>query len=336
MAAVLQVTPPLMEEKEIISRIPQPLTTFGYVPLPETGRIVGTGWLPSVPDMRDYTDEHPDIVEMVEKLGITKTKKLKGPLPTTMDLRPWCSEISDQGQLGSCTAHAGVGIVEYYENRAFGKHIDGSRLFVYKTTRELLGMAGDTGADLRTTMAALVLFGVPLEKYWPYTTQLHPTTANLRTFDTEPTTFVYEIADNFQGTYYFCHDPWAQRVPSPDVLNSVKAFLAAGKPAMFGFYVFPSFSESNVKGGIPYPAKTERAVAGHAVVAIGYNDTLKIKNTITNKETTGALLIRNSWGKLWGDQGYGWLPYDYVTSQFAWDFWTLLGMKWVDTGAFHL
>ena len=65
---------------------------------------------------------------------------------------------------------------------------------------------------------------------------------------------------------------------------------------MFGVFGFPSFKDTDVKGGIPFPGPKEKAIWGHAVVAVGYNDDMKIKNNLSNRETTGALLIRNSWG----------------------------------------
>ena len=77
-----------------------------------TNEAFGTGWIPPVPDLRDYTDKHPDIESMTKRLGITSSKKMTGPpsIPPSIDLRPWCSPIENQGNLGSCTAHAGVGI----------------------------------------------------------------------------------------------------------------------------------------------------------------------------------------------------------------------------------
>lgn len=303
---------------------------YQKVELAETNEVVGTGWLAPSPDFRDYTEEHPDIAPMVENLGVSPT----AALPPKVDLRKWCSAIENQLDLGSCTAHAGVGIVEYYEIRAHGRHIEGSRLFVYKSTRNLMGVVGDTGAWLRYTMGALVLCGIPPEKYWPYTTTKHPGPAGNRTFDDEPSTFVYAVADNYETLRYFSHDP--SGTPSDRVLDSVKRYLAYGIPSMFGFYGFPSFNHTNVKGGIPYPCPGEGARWGHAIVAVGYDDNMKIKNTKCNKETVGALLIRNSWGVGWGDKGYGWLPYDYVLNKLALDFWSLLSMEWVDTKRFGL
>lgn len=306
--------------------------TYKPVEIPKTGQTVGTGWLAPLPDLRDYTDETPEIADMTQKLGLTTSnKKLKAPSapPAVVDLRQWCSPIENQMNLGSCTANAAIGVVEYFERRAFKKHIDGSRLFVYKATRNLLQVTGDTGAWLRNTMGALALCGVPAEKYWPYT-DVTPD------FDKEPPSFVYSVADNYEALKYFCHDPLSANLPGNKVLTKVKNYLAAGIPSMFGFWGFPSFNSCDVIGGIPYPCPGEQAVWGHAIVAVGYDDSKKIKNTQCNKTTVGALLIRNSWGTAWGDQGYGWIPYDYVLNKLALDFWSLLRMKWVGTGQFGI
>ncbi len=285
---------------------------------------LGMGWLPDYPDFRDYTVEHENIKPLFERMGIA-TAVAAETLSTSVDLRTWCPPIENQGSLGSCTANAGVGMVEYYERRAFSRHIDASRLFLYKVTRNLLHSTGDTGAFLRTTMGALRLFGVPPEEYWPYV---------IEDFEKEPPAFCYAFAQQYQAIKY-------ARLDSPDItkaelLDRIKTNIAAGLPSMFGFTVYSSISQADISGKIPFPCARERIMGGHAVVAVGYDDSKRIKNTTCGLETTGALLIRNSWGTGWGEKGYGWLPYDYVLKEAAVDWWTLITQEWVDTGEFGL
>ena len=298
---------------------------------------VGMGWLPDLPDFRDYSVEHDEVSDrfkllgetdsikaMLETVGVGAGQKVK--LPATADLRGFCSKIENQQTLGSCTAQAGVGLVEYFQRRASGKYIDGSRLFLYKATRNLMKLTGDTGAYLRTTMAALVLFGVPPEEYWPY---------RVPDFDVEPPAFCYSFAQNYQAIRYYRLDP-----PGTDKVTvlpgRVKSLLAAGLPSIFGFTVFSSISQASGDGEIPYPTDKERVKGGHAVMAVGYDDGKKIENDLGGAPTVGALLIRNSWGEGWGMKGYGWLPYKYVETGLAIDWWSLIKCEWVDTGTFGL
>jgi len=286
------------------------------------GRRYGMGWIPDYPDFRDYTDKTEEVKTLLRVTQVLKKKTL----PKSINLREWCSPIEDQGMLGSCTAHAGAGIIEYYERKSFGMHIDASRLFLYKVTRNLMKMKGDTGAYLRTTIGAMVLFGVPPEDYWPYADEE-------KKFDKEPPAFCYAFAQNYQTIKYYRHDP--PETPANTILNRVKTYLASGHPAMFGFTVYNSIEQAEKTGKIPFPSSREKIEGGHAVAVVGYDDSIKINNTYGRKETTGALLIRNSWGKGWGEEGYGWLPYDYILKGLAEDFWSVIKKEWVDAGEFN-
>lgn len=292
------------------------------------------GWLPDYPDLRDITSHSETVTTRLRTLGQPSVKDMLGKvgvagpapsLPASVDLRPWCSAIEDQKSIGSCTAHAGVGLVEYFERRAFGKHIDSSRLFLYKVTRNLMHWTGDTGAFLRSTMYALTLFGTPPEEYYPYV---------IADFDKEPSAFCYAFAQNYQAISYYRLDP--PGTTPANLLSQIKTYLANGLPSMFGFTVYNSIDQAAANGGkIPYPTRGEKVVGGHAVNAVGYDDSIKIRNANRGGiETTGALLIRNSWGTAWGSGGYGWLPYQYVLAGLATDWWSLLKNEWIDTGQF--
>jgi C1A family cysteine protease len=282
---------------------------------------VGMGWLRDLPDFRDYTEEHEAIASHLQAIGVADPTAVS--LPTSVDLRAWCSPVENQGSLGSCTANAVVGLVEYFERRAAGKYIDASRLFLYKATRDLLHWTGDTGAYLRSTIGALALFGVPPEEYWPY---------QIAAFDKEPTAFCYSFAQNYQAISYYRLDP-PETAPA-DLLARIKANLAAGLPPVFGFTVYSSIAQAGTTGRIPYPGSGEKVLGGHAMLVIGYDDNLTITNTNTGALTRGALLVRNSWGAGWGNHGYGAMPYDYVTNRLAVDFWSLVKQEWTDTGSF--
>lgn len=277
------------------------------------------GWQRDLPDFRDYSPESKKIKELFKDSKGFKAAQASGKAQAatsaTKDLSAWCSPIENQSSLGSCTAQAGVGLLEYYENRAFGRHLDASRLFLYKATRNLLGWTGDTGAWLRTTMQAMVVFGVPPERYMPYA---------ISEFDEEPSAFCYSFAQSYKSIRYYRLD--SPGISGKKLLQRVKGFIKAGYPSMFGFTVY---NFGNDKGEFAYPGVNDTTKGGHAVIAIGYDDSRKVGSE------KGALKVRNSWGTDWGENGYGWLPYRYVEDGLAVDFWSLFKADYIPTGQFQ-
>lgn len=261
----------------------------------------GTGWLPDIPDFRDYTIDHKDIRGMFRGAPLSALK-----VPGQIDLRQYCSPVEDQKTIGSCTAQAVVGLVEYFQQRALGEFLDGSRRFLYKVTRKLYGFEGDTGAYVRGTLRALRIFGLCPEEYWKY---------DVDKYDDEPPAFCYAFAQAYQAVKYY-------RIWDGDpvkLLDQLKASLAAGLPFAFGFTVYSSIWDPAVQasGDIPFPKAGDQVEGGHAVMAVGYD------------ESKRRFLIRNSWGTDWGQQGYGTLPYEYVEKEISDDFWVLATAEYV-------
>jgi C1A family cysteine protease len=236
-------------------------------------------WKPDTLDTRDY------------KYQLSTTTNLNA-----IDLRPYCSSVEDQGNLGSCTGQAIAGAIELL-NKRNGKSTDVSRLFIYYYERLILGTINyDSGAYIRDGIKATNKYGASLESYWPY---------NISKFKREPVFEAKNDALNRKVSRY-------ERVENFDgCLNA----LSNGYPIIMGFSVYQSFMTKAVaKTGImpmPKPGR-EQLLGGHAVLLVGYDKLRKV------------FIARNSWGSTWGDSGYFYMPFDVVkNTTLSSDFWII-------------
>lgn len=250
---------------------------------------------------------------------------LANNLPATVDLRQWCSPVVNQGNINACTAHAATALVEYFEKRARNDAIAASRLFLYKITRNFLFQIGDTGANTRTTMKALATIGVPPEAFWAY---------DESKIDVEPSQFCYALACRYRSINYQRIDPLDRA--KDVVLQTVKAILSTNRPVMFGVIAYLScWKQFASSDRLPFPTPGDTLFGAHSMAVVGYDDSVITNNSDQGGvETVGAFLIKNSYGQEWGDQGYGWIPYDYLLKHKSIDWWTIWKQEWLDMEQF--
>ena len=228
-------------------------------------------------------------LELVSDLG----------LPPEVDLRPNCSPVEDQGNVGSCTANSIVGALEYLQIASGAPMTDLSRLFVYYNARRFSDCERvDCGASMPHAMASLLAFGACPEVVWPY---------DEARWSLKPEDVCYQNTMRFEGLHYASVSPNDER----------KYVLASGLPIIFGMRV-PQRLLMVIGGetGHMFPPKDgnwEQAASGHAMLIVGYSD------------TKHAWLVRNSWGTDYGIDGHVWIDY-HVMDRYGFGpnaFWTV-------------
>jgi hypothetical protein len=236
-------------------------------------------------------------------------------------LLQWAGPVKDQGQLGCCTGFTGAGYMEvmarefpqafpklplpsqaifspmfcyWWNRRNDGRteweagQIDKSEILKYTTE--------DRGANIRSVMRTLRWQGLCLENEDPYNPRNYTAKPDLRALD--------EAIDFRLGKYMSLGNDLAKW----------RWCLKLGYPIAIGFTVYSSFEDPQVArtGILPLPRRGERVEGGHAVLVIGYDD------------TTGHFLVRNSWGRDWGQDGNFLMPYDFAeNSSQVFDAWMI-------------
>jgi C1A family cysteine protease len=243
------------------------------------------GWRRGIPDQRDLKYEVPQHLKFI-------------PLPPLVDLRPNFPDVYNQLDLGSCTANALAGNYQFDEIKQKNTSWMPSRLFIYYNERSLEGtIKSDAGAEIKDGIKSLNRWGVCPEDTWPYDTSK---------FAKKPLSSCYGQATKGKISQYLNLD-------NTDITH-LKACLADNFPFVFGFAVYDSFEGEEIAktGMMPMPAPTESLLGGHAVCCCGYDDVKQV------------FIVRNSWGADWGDKGYFYMPYQFMTStDYCSDFWTI-------------
>jgi C1A family cysteine protease len=171
-----------------------------------------------------------------------------------------------------------------------------SRLFIYYNERVMEGtVSSDAGASIRDGIKSVASIGAPPESDWPY---------DISQFTVAPPQSAYDAAKLDCAVKYLSVD---------QTLDAMKQCLADGYPIVGGFTVYQSFDAADLMPAIvPMPGPNESVLGGHCILIVGYDDARQM------------FTIRNSWGVGWGDKGYGYMPYAYLTDpDLADDFWAI-------------
>jgi len=214
-----------------------------------------------------------------------------------IDLRDNCPDIYNQGNLGSCTANGIAFAYQYVQIKQKIPNFVPSRLFIYYNERYMEGTVNyDSGANIRDGIKSINKQGICDEKEWVY---------DISKFTDKPTNQCYIDAKKNLSVKY-------KQIPQN--IEQFKLALTEGFPIVFGFSVYESFESEIVSktGIVPIPKLDEKLLGGHCVCIVGFI------------EDKSQFIVRNSWGKNWGDKGYCYFPYEYLENyDLSNDFWII-------------
>ncbi|CAF3675368.1 unnamed protein product [Rotaria socialis] len=227
------------------------------------------------------------------KFGSSRTLSNK-ELPSSVDLRQLMTPVVSQGDFNSCVANALAGSYEFLIMKNTKKALNISRLFIYYNGQKIDNPNAykleDIGTYLSSAVIGLKRFGCCKEEMFPHTS------ANLNKRPPEHC-FIEAAKYKIKEALVVAVD-----------LNEMRGCLAEGYPFAFGLETFQSFLRAGKNGGrveMPnlYYEKQNQQHGWHAMLAVGYSDLSR------------CFIVRNSWGKSWGDNGYCYIPYEYMCNK---------------------
>lgn len=195
-------------------------------------------------------------------------------------------ELVEQGNMDSCVPTC-LSTIFYYNSFKQGNYLNFriSRLFLYYNARELYQeISDDNGARIIDCIKILKKIGSPPEMAHPYNEK-----------------FIYKKPNNLS----FKLAKYCKLLGFKELQrNEIKKNLLLNYPVICGIKVYDNFNnEKTIKTGkVLLPENNDEIIGGHSIIIVGYDD---------NKQKYTFI---NSWGKSWGNDGFGYIPYDYINN----------------------
>ncbi|UJR24669.1 hypothetical protein I4U23_006042 [Adineta vaga] len=212
-------------------------------------------------------------------------------LSSSVNLRPWMTPVEQQLDINACCANAFAGVCEYLIKRLHGVHIDVSRLFIYYNGRrmnERTGHITDGGVVQRAIALGLQKYGCCKERTWPYIAE---------NVNVKPSNEAYAKAREWTVI--------PLRIPC--TIEAIETCLHNQLPVIIDIILLEeagiSFHPNSTHSRMPdIRTGLIDKTRFHSVVIIGYD------------RRTKHFYARNSWGEDWGDEGYFYMPYHYLSN----------------------
>lgn len=220
-----------------------------------------------------------------------------------VDYTSQMSPVKNQGKAGTCVGMAVTAVKEWQEQqeqlaeiqegkkyKRKQKYYDLSEQWAYYKAKEIDPWPNEEGTSIRFALKQICNLGIPPEKAWPYNDAMKG----------NPKPWATLIARWGKGKSYY-------RIKD---LSELTIAIHDHGPVVIGITCFAGiFNAPN--GIVPLPSQYDQPQGGHALAAVGYN---------TNSQ---YVKIKNSWSTAWGDNGYGYLPFEYI-NKYMDDAWVLI------------
>lgn len=193
-------------------------------------------------------------------------------LSPRVDLRGSFGPIRSQGPRPTCLAFAASAAHEHARQHA--EPLSPEALFRACEQRD--PPAAKLGTTLSVAMTAIQEDGQCNEVAWPYGA-------------TDPS--------DADATYYRARN---QAREQSELVDFIRKTLAAGRSLLVALQLTDAWHSVGNDGVIVGPSTNDQHLGAHAVVVVGHDPRRQ------------RILIRNSWGRRWGNDGYAWLTESYL------------------------